>query len=177
MVKPEIRFGLWGGLFLIIWYWVQYFAGFHHVRFVFAQYAGFLNYALLFIMFRSSIREKRDDLGPDFDLSSGLRAGLIQSMITAWIFAGWLLIYNYFINPLWVENFVLWQSLSGYSLPFFTIKTSEDFSSAMMLSNTETHIVLNFLGVLLFGSLISILISLGLKKKRKHTSVAVAESA
>jgi len=165
MIKPEIRYGLWGGFFLIVWYLIQYLLGFHSVRFVFAQYAGFLNYALLFALIRLSIREKRDDLGAEFSVQSGLRSGLIQCMITAWIFGGWLMLYNYFINPMWVENFVIWQSLSGYSLPIFSIQKSGDFSSVMMLSNTETHISLNFIGILLFGSIIAIFIAFGLKKK------------
>ena len=165
MIKPEIRYSLWCGLFFILWYVVQYFAGFHTVRLVFAQYAGFLNYTILFIMLFYSLKEKRDDLKGSFDVQAGLRSGLIFCMITSWIFAGWLLVYNYFINPLWVEDFVIWQSLSGYSLPFFSIQTSGEFTSVMMLSNTETHIALNFLGILIFGSIFSIFISMGLKKK------------
>jgi hypothetical protein len=172
MVKPEIRYGLWGGLFLIIWYWIQYFAGFHNVRFVFAQYAGFVNYFMLFLLLRLSIREKRSDLLENFDVQAGLRSGLIQCMITAWIFAGWLMVYNYFVNKLWVENFVMWQSQSGYSLPFFSIKTSEDFSHVMMLSNTETHIVLNFLGILIFGSVCSVLVAASLKKHHKSNALS-----
>ena len=166
MVKPEIRFSLWCGLFFILWYGIQYFLGFHSVRLVFAQYAGFLNYTILFIMLLFTLKEKRDDLKSAFNVSAGVRAGLIFSMITGWIFTGWLLIYNYFINPLWVEDFVVWQSLSGYSLPFFSIQTSEEFTSVMMLSNTETHIALNFLGILIFGSIFSIFISIGLNKKK-----------
>lgn len=162
-VKPEIKFGFLAAVSAISLTLLQFGLGFHTENLAYGYYSGYLLYAFLFICLLLNLQEKKQDLGQAFNLRSGIRSALVLLLISAVISSIFMFIYNYHINPLWVEQFVVWQmehgkilSLSGYSTD----------NTALVLSNTETHLCLFFLGQMLSGLSMAFAISTAMLVKR-----------
>jgi hypothetical protein len=163
-VKPEIKFGFLAAASAISLTLLQFGLGFHSTNFAFGYYSGYLLYAFLFVCLILNLREKKQDLKQDFNLRSGMRSALILLLISAGMSSVFMFIYNYHINPLWVENYVVWQTEQGKILSLSGYSTND---SALVLSNTETHLCLYFLGQMLSGLSMAFAISATMLVKRK----------
>ena len=171
-IKPEIKFGFTGSLILIAWTIIQYYLGFHsdnlHLEFL----SGYGNYLIVFIFLIFGIREKRNDFGKKFTLRKGMKSGIYQLILTASISSSFMFFYDYKLNNMWVERMVLWQQEHGNSSTFF-IKIANDHEvSSSILSNTETHLCLYFLGILIVGASMAFMISASLLKNKQAERIA-----
>jgi len=157
-MKPEIKFGVLAGISLILWTLVQYALGFHTIYFRAGQISGYGVYVILFVSLWLGLREKKEDYQGHFSVRHGMREAVLQLMITATLASAFQVIYDYKINKLWVEELVNWE------------KTNQTFSSSIyfandpnansiVLSNTETHICMYFIGILFGGFCLAFVIS------------------
>lgn len=158
MLKPEIKYGFWAAVLLIAWVLAQYALGFHTVYFQYTVYGVIGRFVILFVALFLSLKEKRGDLSGHITVRQGVRSGLFQLAITAVIASGFMFIYDYRINPLWVENLVEWERANGGSGLFMRL-ANDPATSAIVLSNTETHLCTYFLSILLVGGMMAFLIS------------------
>jgi hypothetical protein len=71
-----------------------------------------------------------------------------------------MFLYDYRINPLWVENLVQWEYQNGGGGVFIQI-ANEAYATpdSVILSNTELHLCYYFLSILCIGGVFSLLIS------------------
>ena len=157
-IKPEIKFGFLAGIALIIWTLSQFWLGFHTRYFALGQYGTFGTYILLFVSLWISLKEKQADLAPHFTVRAGLRTGLIQLTFSGIIATVFMFIYDYKINPLWVENLINWQIEHGSSVSFARL-ANDSAASAVILSNTETHLCIYFLSIMVVGGSMAFMIS------------------
>ena len=170
-VKPEIKFGVLGAILLILWTLIQYYLGFHshnlHLEFL----SGYGTSLFVFIMLFTGIREKRNDWGNEFTLRKGMKSGIYQLVLTAFIASIFMFFYDYKFNNMWVERMVQWQQEHGASNVFFIKVANDQEGHLAILSNTETHLCLYFLGIILVGSSMAFMISASLlKNKAAETS-------
>ena len=169
-VKPEIKFGALGAILLIFWTLIQYYLGFHshnlHLEFL----SGYGNSLIIFIMLFLGIREKRSDWGKKFTLRKGLKSGIYQLVLTASIASIFMFIYSYKINNMWVERMVQWKQEHGSSSVFFIKVSGDQETNLAILSNTETHLCLYFLGIILVGASMAFMISASLLKNKTGAS-------
>lgn len=157
-MKPEIKFGVLAGVALILWTLVQYALGFHTVHFRAGQITGYGAYVLIFVSLLMGLREKKEDYDGHFSVRHGMRAGVLQLMITAVIASSFMIIYDYKINKLWIEELVNWQkNNSSFSLSVYF--TNDPNANSIVLSNTETHLCMYFIGILIGGCMMAFPIS------------------
>jgi hypothetical protein len=158
-IKPEIKFGSIAAVALIAWTIVQYLLGFHTDKFHLTFISPWGMLAILAASIYPAIREKQLDVGTNFSLRLGLRTGLIMTLIASSVASGFMFIYNYKINPLWVDNMIEWQisEEKKYSLSRFA---NDPDASAIILSNTEMHLCVYFLTIILAGMMISLFFSI-----------------
>jgi hypothetical protein len=157
-MKPEIKFGVLAGISLILWTLVQYAMGFHTVHFRAGQISGYGAYVLIFVSLWMGLREKKEDYEGHFSLRHGMRAGVLQIMITAVIASFFEVIYDYKINKLWIEELVNWQK-NNQSFGLTIYFTNDPNANSIILSNTESHLCMYFIGILIGGCSIAFLIS------------------
>jgi hypothetical protein len=69
-----------------------------------------------------------------------------------------MFIYDYKINPLWVENMIDWQISTDKNYSLSRLANDPD-ASAIILSNTEMHLCIYFFTLVISGMIISMLIS------------------
>lgn len=157
-IKPEIKFGVIAAVALIAWTVVQYMLGFHTDKFELNYISTWGTLAILFFAVQPAIKEKQQDLGKQFSLRLGLRTGLILLLIASTIASGFMFIYDYKINPLWVEKMVDWQISTDKNYALTKLANDPD-ASAIILSNTELHLCVYFFTLIFAGMMISLIVS------------------
>lgn len=165
-MKPEIKFGIYAGAGLILWTLFQYILKIHVVYFGLYIYNTPVIILILLLSLLGGLKEKRNDLGGHINLRSGVRSGIFQLFTTAFIASAFMFIYDYYINPLWVENLLQWEYSQG-NRGIFVQLANEPFASSenVILSNTETHLCYYFLSILIIGGVIASAISLFLSNR------------
>ncbi len=158
-LKPEIKFGILCALCMIAWILIQFLAGFHTKYLYWGQYTGYFTYLLILYFLYKGLREKKSDKPEAFTMRNGIRTGIIQLMITASISSLFMFVYNYKINPLWVENMINFQRVNANSTSYFLKFANDPEAQAIILSNTETHLCLHFLSILIVGTSMSFMLS------------------
>lgn len=164
-IKPEIKFGLLGAVLLIGWTIAQYLLGFHTYRLSWALSSSYLNFLIVLACVWLGIREKRNDTSGVFSVRQGVKESMYQLSITAIIASLFMFVYDYKINALWVEKLVEWHRTNGASHSLLMMLSNDPNASAIVLSNTETHLCLYFLGILVGGGGIAFLLSAFIGKK------------
>lgn len=170
MLKPEVKYGLLAGFALVVWTLTQYFLGFHTIRF---GYFNFDFYGLLIILFISlfiSLKEKKADLGGHFSIRQGMRTAMFQLFLTALISCVFMFIYDYKLNPLWIEELVKWQELKGES-SLFSGFANDPSAGAVVLSNTEAHLSFYFMSIVVAGGFFTLIISAFLSVGRRTSAL------
>lgn len=157
-IKPEIKYGLGAAILLIGYTLLQFAAGFHTTNFGAGYYSSYGIFVILAYFLYLSLTEKQRDMGVLFTLRLGLRTALIQMLLCAFLASGFMLLYDYFINPLWVENMVVWKAAHTGHFNL-AISANDPQASAFMLSHTETHLCLYFLEIVLGGMSIGFMIT------------------
>lgn len=170
-IKPEIKFGVLCTLFIILWTLVQYALGFHSRNFEWGQYSGYLNYAFIFFFLWKGLNEKWMDHEGKFSLRRGMREGVIQLMITSSVASIFMFFYDYKINALWVEDMISYQRTHGISTGYFVRFANDTNAQSIILSNTETHLCLFFLSIVIVGSSMAFMISAILSNKKYQKSI------
>ena len=165
-VKPEIKFGALGAILLISWTLIQYYLGFHSYNLQLEFLSGYGNSLIVFIMLFIGIREKRADWGNKFTLRKGMKSGMYQLVLTATVASVFMFFYDYKFNNMWVERMVQWQQEHGASNVFFIKVANDQEGNLAILSNTETHLCLYFLGIILVGASMAFMISASLLKNK-----------
>jgi hypothetical protein len=112
------------------------------------------------------IREKRVDWGNKFTLRKGMKSGMYQLVLTATLASVFMFFYDYKINNMWVERMVQWQQEHGSTNVFFIKVANDQEGNLAILSNTETHLCLYFLGIILVGASMAFMISASLLKNK-----------
>jgi hypothetical protein len=163
-VKPEIKYGLLGALLLIIWTLAQFFAGFHTYQFAIAQYTGYGNFLIVFICLWFGLKEKSIDYKGKFTVRRGVKESMYQLFITASVSSLFMFLYDYKINPLWVEEMVTWQRQNSNSFSLNLFLANDPHAEAIILSNSETHLCLYFLGIVVVGTSMAFMISAMISK-------------
>lgn len=104
-VKPELKFGLISGAGVCAWIGLEYLLGFHTTRPEIGAYTGFFSNLIpvttLFLLLRAKRARVYDGR---LSLATGIGAGLHASFVAALIVYSFLVAYNHFINPIWIDQ-------------------------------------------------------------------------
>jgi hypothetical protein len=101
-----------------------------------------------------------------FSIRRGMREGVIQLMITSSVASIFMFFYDYKINALWVEDMISYQRTHGISTGYFVRFANDTNAQSIILSNTETHLCLFFLSIVIVGSSMAFMISAILSNKK-----------
>ena len=158
-IKPEIKYGLWGGLLLMGWTLIQFALGFHTDKFWLEQYSAYGTYLIILICVWLGLNEKRKDYKGSFSVRRGVKESIYQLIFTAVISSVFMFAYDYKINALWVERLIEWQRANGTPNTVFLRLANDPQANAVVLSNTETHLCLYFLGIVVVGASMAFMLS------------------
>lgn len=109
-MRPELKYGLISGIGVCGWIMGEYLLGFHTTRLEIGAYSGYFSclipLATLFVL----LKGKRDQ-SPDGRLNywPALKSGLHAAFIAGAIVYGFMVVYNHFINPGWLDLALDWR--------------------------------------------------------------------
>ena len=170
-MKLELKYGLMITAGLIVWTMIEYLLGFHNERIGIGMITGWFSTMVPAVFLYYGIKEKRDkQLNGSLTILEGILTGLSISLVMAVTLTAFLLIYNSFINPEWIEmaiiemtNKMLLTDLSDQQIEL----RMELFR--MMLTNTGV-LIMGICGSMAMGFFISWPIALHLKRESTISS-------
>ena len=101
-MKPEYKYGLITGAVVCLWTLAEFMLGFHTTHSSLGEYSGYFSAVIPLITLTLLLRSLQATQGP-LTLRRGLGAGLLASFIAALLVYSFLLIYNHFIDPGWID--------------------------------------------------------------------------
>ena len=109
-MKPELKCGLITGAGVCLWIMGEYLLGFHTTHLEIGAYSGFFSAIIPLVTLFRMLKAQRDAV-PDGRLGvwPGVKSGLHAAFISGVIVYGFMLAYNQFINPGWLDHALDWQ--------------------------------------------------------------------
>ncbi|MEK7650203.1 MAG: DUF4199 domain-containing protein [Patescibacteria group bacterium] len=104
-IRIELKFGLLTGALVCLYVLGEFLLGFHTTRLDIGAYSGYGASVIPFVVYFFALRRWKLDRGGGFlTMRQGVRSGLLMSMIAATVLAGFMLAYNAFINPSFLDK-------------------------------------------------------------------------
>ena len=109
-MKSEIKYGLITGAGVCLWIIAEHLLGFHTTRHEIGEYSGYFSSLVPLVTLFLLLKGKRETA---FDgrlgLVQGIGSGLSASLIAAMLVYCFMVAYNQFINPGWLDNALDWK--------------------------------------------------------------------
>ncbi len=165
MLKTEIKYGIITGAGICLWVLIEFLLGFHTEKMYIGEYTTYFVVFIPLLTLYMGIKEKRDRRNRgQISIGSGIKAGLMISLIATVIIALFLIAYYNYINPNYAELGIAYQRqkliLSGKS----TDEIANEMESIKNMFRFINQFLFGTLGVVGTGFIISIALSLFLKK-------------
>jgi hypothetical protein len=104
IMKPEIKYGLLTGAGVCAYILIEYLLGFHNEHVEIGKYSGYFSSVIPLVFLYIAIRHRRDKLqGGKLGFLEGMQSGFLVSAVAALIITLFMLVYNHYINPGWME--------------------------------------------------------------------------
>lgn len=109
-MRPELKYGLIAGAGVCLWIMGEFLLDFHTTRLEIGAYSGFFSALIPLTALFFMLRRQRDS-APDGRLTlwPGVKSGLQAAFISGVIVYGFMLAYNQFINPGWLDHALDWR--------------------------------------------------------------------
>lgn len=171
-MKPEIKYGLCTGAGLCLWLIAEYLLGFHTTRLEIGEYSGYFSCIVPLVMLFLMLKLKRDAaLGGRLDLGQGIWSGVAASFIAGLIACGFMVVYNQFINPGWLDNALDWKvaQMRAQGLAEPDIRRQITFSRQ---ANSPAGLIATTLaGMTLMGAIFSLGLTLILRRRPRPSTI------
>jgi hypothetical protein len=169
-MKPEFKYGLASGIGVCLWITAEYLLGFHTTHLAIGEYSGYFSSLVPLFALWLLLRGKYAELGPFFNLRQGLWSGLTAAFVSALIVYVYLVIYNLFINPGWLDYALKWKvdQLRAAHVPETEIREQIIFYRN---ANSPLGLVVStVLGSTLLGGLMSLFITFWLTWRARRAN-------
>lgn len=102
----------WGiacGLSMAVWVLIEFALGFHTTSLDIGRYSGYFSTILPITFIYVALAERQSFLDRKLPILDGITIGFRIALFSALILSVFLIVYNKFINPEWIELTVDWQ--------------------------------------------------------------------
>jgi len=108
-MRRDIIYGLATGAGMCLWTLLEFALGLHSTRIDIGAYSGYFATLVPFVALWLLLRKTQEEFGPLFDLRRGLAAGIVCAFVGAVVLYIFLVAYNLYINPAWLDYFLKWK--------------------------------------------------------------------
>lgn len=109
-MKPETKYGLLTGAGVCLWTLAEHALGFHTTRFAIGEYSGYFSCIIPLTLLFLLLQSRRDATADGrLALGQGVRSGLHASLVAGLVVWFFMLVYNRFINPGWMDLALDWK--------------------------------------------------------------------
>ncbi len=167
-MSPEFKCGLITGAGITLWIVTEYSLGLHTTYLEIGEYTGyFANLIPLTTLFLLLRRKQAATYDGRLTLGQGIASGLLASFVAALIVYGFMVVYNRWINPDWVDNAlavkVAHQRVQGVS----EIAIRREINFYRQANGPVGLIATTLLGITVMGGIFSFVLTLLLRLQSK----------
>lgn len=109
-MKPELKYGLITGAGVCVWVMGEFLLGFHTTHLGIGAYSGYFSSLIPLVTLFLLLKQRRDAVpGGRLGLWAGIQSGLHAAFIAGVIVYGFMLAYDNFINPGWLDHALDWR--------------------------------------------------------------------
>lgn len=147
-MKPEIKYAAIAFIAFNIWLFAQFFLGFHTNLLIIGLNSELANLLIVSLALWFTLAEKSKDFKSSFTVRKSFRTSFLTGILIVFLTAPVQFIYDYYVNPLWVEKFVTFHHEYNPSSWWFELYNPTPNYPAELLSNTETHLCLHIIFII-----------------------------
>lgn len=168
-MKTEIKYGLIFGVSLSAYIMLAHVLGFYTTNIQSGKYGDIAVTLLPIVILFLAIREKRRR-GGSLTVLQGILTGLLVVLISYPISATFLWIYHHFINPNWLEYIIAYERDKMARAGIEMNLINEQINMLRTRSSGMAQLIGGLFGTLILGFVLSLIISLILRKKPQPSS-------
>jgi hypothetical protein len=165
-INKDILYGIISGALVCAFTMIEYLMGYHNAKIADGRFLNLLGNLIPVTVIAIAILYKKKNDGGFLELKDGMKTGIIISFFTGVITTAFMMIYNNYINPEYLQISFDYQikllTEKGYS-PDDIAKFKEGFDASQKLG---AQLVAGLLWTPLLGMLPSLVITLILRKNR-----------
>ncbi|MEK7584724.1 MAG: DUF4199 domain-containing protein [Patescibacteria group bacterium] len=171
MKKIEVKYGLFIGIGLVVWILLEFALGFHTTRLELGQYTGYAAVIIPIVLLYQGIKEKRDtELAGSMKFGQGVRAGFLMSLVAAPIIGFFFYVFIEFLNPRWLELTFELERAKLLQTGVAAETVSQMLAQIKPIFTVQVQVASAFLGTILQGLGLSVLISALLRWRQRKQS-------
>lgn len=167
-MKPEMKYGLITGVGVSLWMSSEYLLGFHTTHLAIGEYTGYGSTLIPLVVLAIFLKRKSATVAEGrLSLAQGIYAGLYCSFIAALVVYAYMLAYNQFIHPGWLDPALEWKvtQLRAEGVSESAIRKEITF---IRHANTPVGLLgTTLVGMTLLGGLLSLVITLFLRRRSR----------
>ncbi len=173
MLTTEIKYGVMTGTGMCLWILIEFLLGFHTDKMYIGEYTTCFIVFVPLVTLYLGIKEKRDRRNNgQISISSGIKAGLMISLIAAVIIAFFLIAYFNYINPGYAQLGIAYQRQKLIQSGKSTGEIASEMESIKDMFGFINQFLFGTLGVLGTGFIISVALSIFMKKNSGNNLLA-----
>ena len=163
-MKPELRYGLLIGLGVSLWVLIEFLLGFHTTRMEMGQFTGYLSVIIPILALYYGLTEKYIQ-EPAITYWQTVKAGMTMVLIAAVIISLFMALYNTTIHPEWVEEGIAYEKQYLQEMNATAEEITQAEEAMKVMFSTEVQMLGSFIGVMIQGFFLSLLISWLIRRK------------
>lgn len=161
--RLEIRYAVLISLLMLLWLAIEFMLGLHDN---YIQYHPYVTMFALVIPIAGSylaIKSKREEQNGHITFKQALRTGIVIALFSALFTVPVQLAFHFIINPDFFDNMIAYAVKHAELLKMDAGKATADAQNYFSLSS---YITMSFLGTLVFGSLIALILALVMRDRK-----------
>ena len=167
-MSTEIKYGLITGIAVCIWVFIEYLLGFHTANPEAGEFTGYFAFIIPIVTIFLGIKEKREmHYDGLISVSHGVKTGILISLYAGIISSVFYVVYYRFINPDYINIAIQFEKQRLETLGRSPAEISAQIEQTRMMFSPVYQFIAGLISTLLTGLLISIVLSLLLKRKGK----------
>ena len=163
-MTAEFRYGLITGAGICLWITAEYYLGLHTAHPEVGEYTGYFSVLVpvltLFLLLRQKQAASRHG---SLSLGQGAGAGLTTSFLAALIVYGFMIAYNQWINPDWIDNALTVKVATMRAHRVDEAEIRRMITSFRWANGARGMLVSTMLGLTVVGGIISVILTLLLR--------------
>ncbi|MEK6921514.1 MAG: DUF4199 domain-containing protein [Nanoarchaeota archaeon] len=163
-LKPELRFGLIIGLGVSLWVLIEFLLGFHTTRMEMGQFTGYLSVIIPILALYYGLTERYIQ-EPTITYWQTVKVGMTMVIIAAIIISLFMALYNTTIHPDWVEEGIAYEKQYLQEINATAEEITQAEEAMKVMFSTEVQMIGSFIGVVVQGFFLCLLISWLIRRK------------
>jgi riboflavin transporter FmnP len=156
-MRPELKYGLITGLGVCLWIATEYFLGLHTTHLEIGEFTGYFANLVPLVTLLLLLREKQKQIYDHrLTLGQGIAAGLLMSFVAAVLVYIFMLAYNRWINPYWLDNALEWKVARMRDHAVSEVDIRKEITFYRNANSPIGLVVSTILGMTAVGGLLSI---------------------